>query len=286
MSVTRSASVPDGTVLKNKRAQLQNRSKKDVQCRQPSYNHVTLPLLGGKMEVTEDPAVFIKSPNAERRLQKQQAKQHAKRPETAPELPSIGSSLRQLPLAGDDWPFDSFAEDACSQDSCEGPSDSECATEISCSSNEEDRLQNGVMRRVAEQVLVVNLKQLAAKQTLRYGRPSGHAASSSRLATPSGPAASKDGPSSGRLTTPSGCRPSKDGGFLAPPNARQRVRVEATKFTELYANTASILERHMTLSPPSTRHSVTNAELQAYGGGGTRSMVCTPDSPVMSNSDI
>jgi len=232
-----------------------------------------------------DPAVFIKSPCAQRRLQKHQEKQHAKRPETAPDLPTIGSSLRQLPLAGGDWPYDSFAEDACSQDSCESPYVSECATEISCSSNEEDRLQSGVMRRAAEQVLVVNLKQLAAKQRLRYGRPSGHAASSGRLTTPSGPAASKDGPSSGRLTTPSGCKASKDG-FLVPPNARQRVRVEATKFTELYANTTSILEAHMTLTPPSTRHSVTNAELQVYGGGGTRSMLCTPDSPIKSNSDI
>jgi len=214
------------------------------------------------MEVTEDPAVFIKSPRAERRLQKHHERQQAKRPETAPELPRIGFSPQQLqqmrlpPLASDDWPYDLFANNECSQSSCESCDVSDCATESNCSSGDEDKLQNGVMRRVAEQVLVVNLKQLAAKQKLRYARPSGRTAS--RATTPLGRAASKDGATARSL-------------------ARQRVRVEAVKFTELYAITTSILEAHMTLSPPSTRHSVTTAELRAYRGGGTRSMLCTPD---------
>jgi len=266
MSRASSAGVPDETAFEQKSGQLQHQSRLGIPCRQHHYNHVTLPLLGGKMEVTEDPAVFMKSPRAERREQKHHEKQQAKRPETAPELPRIGYSPQQLqhvklcPIADDDWPNDLFANDTCSRNSCESCDVSECASESSCSSSGADKLQTGVMRRVAEQVLVVNLKQLAAKQKLRYGRPSDRTASSGRATTPSGRAASNDGAN-------------------APSLARHRVRVEATKFTELYANTTSILEAHMTLSPPSTRHSVTSAELRAYRGSSSRSKLCTPDFP-------
>lgn len=249
----------DEAECQDKLGQLQHRSRLNIPCGQHHYNHVTLPLMGGKMEVTKDRAVFMKSPRTERRLQKHQQKQESKRPETAPELPRIGFSphVNIFPPAGDHWPYDFFAGDACSQNSCESDNISECATESDGSSSHEEKLQNGVRRRVAEQVLVVNLKQLAAKQKIRYGHHSGRGVSSARAATPSSHAASSNGANTASL-------------------ARQRVRVEATKFNELYANTSNILEAHMTLSPPSTRHSVTMAELRAYRGD-NRSMQCSPD---------
>jgi len=268
MSRALAAKIPDDAEFGAKLGQMQHRSRLAVPCRQ-HYNHVTLPLLGGKMEVTEDRAVFVKSPRAERRLQREQEKQQSRRPETAPELPRIRSPqqlqpVKETPTAGGDWPYDFFAEEDCSMNSCADSCglSSDHDTDSVGSSSQEDKLQNGVQRRVAEQVLVVNLKQLARKQKMRYGRPSGRTAS--------------------RATTPSG-RGASSGATNVPSLARQQVRDEANKFTELYANTSSILEAHMTLSPPSTRHSVTSAELQAYRRG-IRSRLSTPDLPTKSYS--
>mmetsp|Transcript_109755 Transcript_109755/g.342107 ORF Transcript_109755/g.342107 Transcript_109755/m.342107 type:complete len:222 (+) Transcript_109755:72-737(+) len=108
-----------------------------------------------------------------------------------------------------------------------------------CSTEEESRcqqLRDGIMQRASEQLLVANLKQLARRQCLRYG---GRAPGSASTATAAG---------------------------LGSSSAQRRWEASAVArdFSELYCRTINTLEKYMTLSPPSRRHSVTIPDLAAY----------------------
>mmetsp|Transcript_58822 Transcript_58822/g.129242 ORF Transcript_58822/g.129242 Transcript_58822/m.129242 type:complete len:556 (+) Transcript_58822:111-1778(+) len=117
-----------------------------------------------------------------------------------------------------------------------------------------DELQEGVMRRLAEQMMLLNLKQLAQKQKCRYG---GRYPGTGSIVAESVQPASSGSPKSS--SSPS-----------AEVRSRQEVIALATSFTSVYARTQGILEESMTLQPPRRgRHSVVVADLLAYSSSTT-----------------
>mmetsp|Transcript_72194 Transcript_72194/g.143188 ORF Transcript_72194/g.143188 Transcript_72194/m.143188 type:complete len:445 (+) Transcript_72194:28-1362(+) len=93
--------------------------------------------------------------------------------------------------------------------------------------NPEECRHAGVQRRASEQTMVLGLKSLASRQRWRYMEPVKDSCQRVML--------------------------------------RKKVNGEARRFTEIYARTVNILDKHMTLDPPvEKRHSVDPAELKDY----------------------
>jgi hypothetical protein len=86
-----------------------------------------------------------------------------------------------------------------------------------------------IKRRANEHCMPAQLKQLSLKQRLRFS-----------------PVGSEEGSSTQRIEN------------------RQQVCAAAKGFTEIYAQTLDIFEQHMTMRPPTRRHSIAIADLQAY----------------------
>lgn len=173
---------------------------------------VRLPLHNSEVEQTEDLAVFVASPERLSKQRRQLAREAARRAGTPRHLAALGlPRAASAPCLGELGP----AQAAWGE-----------APEL------QEDLRRGVMQRAAEQTMVLNLKHLAEKQRLRYGRAA--SASAVHGARPASPPASP----STRLAR------------------RLQACAAATRFTARYSETVGILEEHMILTPPQRRHSL------------------------------